>query len=106
MRKTSNTMYFHSCISFTEKLDLILQHPDIIKMQQQISERLPAMPEYSMVVKKVKSAVKNVDPMKPYNDVVTKVTSVVQRKYEELNQDKDFVKFKILITEIYEEVSR
>uniref|UniRef100_K1QT04 Uncharacterized protein n=1 Tax=Magallana gigas TaxID=29159 RepID=K1QT04_MAGGI len=93
------------CISFTEKLDLILQHPDIIKMQQQISERLPAMPEYSMVVKKVKSAVKNVDPMKPYNDVVTKVTSVVQSKYEELNQDKDFVKFKILITEIYEELS-
>lgn len=95
MRKTSNTMYFHSCISFTEKLDLILQHPDIIKMQQQISERLPAMPEYSMVVKKVKSAVKNVDPMKPYNDVVTKV-----------NLDKDFVKFKILIKEIYEEVKR
>lgn len=89
----------------SEKLDLILQHPDIIKMQQQISERLPAMPEYSMVVKKVKSAVKNVDPMKPYNDVVTKVTSVVQSKYEELNQDKDFVKFKILITEIYEELS-
>lgn len=73
-------------------------------MQQQVSERLPAMPEYSMVVKKVKSAVKNVDLMKPYNDVVTKVTSVVQSKYEELNQDKDFVKFSKLMKEIYEEV--
>lgn len=62
------------------------------------------MPEYSMVVKKVKSAVKNVDLMKPYNDVVTKVTSVVQSKYEELNQDKDFVKFSKLMKEIYEEV--
>lgn len=73
-------------------------------MQQQVSERLPAMPEYSMVVNKVKSAVKNVDLMKPYNDVVTKVTSVVQSKYEELNQDKDFVKFSKLMKEIYEEV--
>lgn len=62
------------------------------------------MPEYSTVVKKVKSAVKNVDLMKPYNDVVTKVTSVVQSKYEELNQDKDFVKFSKLMKEIYEEV--
>lgn len=62
------------------------------------------MPEYSMVVNKVKSAVKNVDLMKPYNDVVTKVTSVVQSKYEELNQDKDFVKFSELMKEIYEEV--
>lgn len=62
------------------------------------------MPEYSTVVKKVKSAVKNVDLMKPYNDVVTKVTSVVQSKYEELNQDKDFVKFRKLMKEIYEEV--
>lgn len=88
----------------TEKLDLILQHPDIKEMQQQVSQRLPAMPEYNMYVKKVRSAMKNVDLLKPYNEVVTKATAVLQKKYDELQQDKDFVKFSTLMKEFYEEV--
>jgi vacuolar-type H+-ATPase subunit E/Vma4 len=90
-----------------EKLDLILQHPDIQQLQQQmstLSKNLPAMPDYSIYVKKVKSAIKKVDMRKPYNEVVTKVTSVLQTKYDELQKDQDFVLFQTLVKEIYEEV--
>lgn len=99
--------YIEFLFVFTEKLDLILQHPDIQQMQQQmsiISKQLPAMPDFSIYVKKVKSAMKKVDMKKPYNEVVTKVTSVLQTKYDELQKDQDFVKFQTLMKEIYEEV--
>ncbi|XP_062612312.1 LOW QUALITY PROTEIN: uncharacterized protein LOC134274081 [Saccostrea cucullata] len=96
----------------SQKLDLILQHPNVQRIQKEVSalsQRLPDMPDmpnYNVYVKKVKSAIKGIDIKKPYNDVVTKVTAVVNDKYNELQKDQDFVKFQKLMKEIYEQLSK
>ena len=91
-----------------------MQHPDVVEIKQQMTNminRIPVNIDTTMIgnyVNKVHTAIKSglgsAQLDKHYNDVVNKVQTVVNKHYDDLAKDQEYLRFKRLFGEIYQEV--